>query len=286
MDPARARPAPRKSRPALYRRDVRCARTAVPSHGFRDVPLREGDLEFVTRDGLCPPARAVYTGSGIDLDYFTTTPAIRERAAGLRAELGVPENARVVLAIGRFVADKGYPEILEAAKILRAQMAEDVRFVLVAPTMTGEAGVVPDEAVTGAELERIVIRLGAQSDVRPFFALADVFVHASHREGVPRVVMEAAAMGTPIVASDIPGCREVVRHDYSALLFPPRDAAALAAGLANALGDQAAARHRAQRAMADVRAKFSQDAHSERLWERYRAGLDAAARSSARDSTS
>jgi glycosyltransferase involved in cell wall biosynthesis len=78
--------------------------------------------------------------------------------------------------------------------------------------------------------------------------------------------MEATAMGVPVVASDIPGCREVIRHGETGLLFAPRDAAALTGALRAALADPAAARARAEAALRDVRARFDQDALSERVW--------------------
>jgi glycosyltransferase involved in cell wall biosynthesis len=114
-----------------------------------------------------------------------------------------------------------------------------------------------------------VIRVADRRDARPFYAMADVLVHASHREGVPRVVMEAAAMGVPVVVSDIPGCREIVRPGETGVVFPARDPDALVSAIEGVLADPARARAFAARAAADVRTRFSQDAHSTRLWEVY-----------------
>ena len=112
----------------------------------------------------------------------------------------------------------------------------DARFLVL-----GEAD--PDKARrddAGASSERAgndVVFAGWREDVRDLLALMDVFVLASWREGIPRSAIEAAAMGTPLVLTDIRGCREVVRDGIEGLLVPPRDPAALTAAIERLLGD-------------------------------------------------
>jgi glycosyltransferase involved in cell wall biosynthesis len=85
--------------------------------------------------------------------------------------------------------------------------------------------------------------LGHRDDVDALYAAMDVFVLASHREGFPRAAMEATAMGVPVVATNVRGCRQVVEHDHTGLLVPVRDPAALARAIA-ALGDDPGRRAR------------------------------------------
>lgn len=226
------------------------------------------DRDYAVTDGLIAPERAVYAGSGIDLTYFMRTPALEREAAGLRTRLGVGPHTPVVLTVGRFVEDKGYRELIEAAVRLHAARP-DLRFVWVAPVITGESGTLDDDDIAAAGLAGIVHRIAHQDDVRPYYLMASLLAHATHREGVPRVLMEAAALGLPIVATDIPGCREVVRAEETALLVPPRAAAALERAIARALGDPSGAASRAAGAERDVRARFDQDMHSERIWTTY-----------------
>ena len=127
----------------------------------------------------------------------------------------------------------------------------------------------PDALIDRPELEGCVTLLRAHRDLRPLYAAADVLAHPSYREGVPRVLMEAAARNLPIVASDIPGCREVILHTVTGLLFPPRDAGALSEALATTLSDLDGARRRAEAAAEDVRKRFDQDEVTERIWEIY-----------------
>lgn len=226
------------------------------------------DREFVVGEGLIPADRARYTGTGIDLGYFARSASVDAAGADVRAALGIAPDAPVVLTVGRFVADKGYPELLQAAAAVH-RARPDVRFVWVAPLLTGETGTLSDDDIRAAGLADVVHRVPQQADVRPYYAAAALLVHASHREGVPRVLMEGAAMGVPIVATDIPGCREVVGDGETGRLVPVRAPAALAAAILEALADPAAAARRAAAAEADVRARFGQDAHSERIWSLY-----------------
>jgi glycosyltransferase involved in cell wall biosynthesis len=183
--------------------------------------------------------------------------------------LGIPPESIVLLTIGRFVADKGYRELAAAAAILLRQIPH-LRFIWVAPVFDGEDGVMPSSLREEYGIAHAVIQLSYQQDVTPLYHAADLLVHPSHREGVPRVLIEAAAVGLPIAASDIPGCREVVTHGVSGVLFRPNDATALANALRDVLADPATARVRAKVAAADVRARFDQDALTERIWRVYR----------------
>src|SRR5207302_9752259 len=101
------------------------------------------------------------------------------------------------------------------------------------------------------------------------YAAAYGLVQPSHREGVPRAVMEAAAMGLPIIASDIPGCREVITHAVTGLLFAPRDSQALLGAMREVLYDPRAARSRAQAAQDVIRRRFDQDKLTDKVWAVY-----------------
>lgn len=158
-------------------------------------------------------------GSGIDLDRFRPA-ALPARAPG---EI-------VFLLPARLLRDKGVVEYVEAARQLRAELP-GARFQLL-----GFADAANRTAVSRAELdawvgEGIVEYLGVADDVRPYMAAADCVVLPSYREGLPRVLLEAAAMGRPLVATDVPGCRQVVRNEVNGLLCRVADAQSLAAAM-------------------------------------------------------
>jgi glycosyltransferase involved in cell wall biosynthesis len=151
----------------------------------------------------------VVNGSGIDLDHFMPAP--------------LPETPSFLM-IARLLKDKGIREFAEAAKRLKSENP-DVPIALV-----GYLDPSPD-SITQAELDEL-IRAGIDfkgrvSDVRPAIADCSIYVLPSYREGTPRSVLEAMAMGRAIVTTDAPGCRETVVDGVNGFLVPPRDANAL-----------------------------------------------------------
>ncbi|MDT7878575.1 MAG: glycosyltransferase family 4 protein [Candidatus Caldarchaeales archaeon] len=173
-------------------------------------------------------------GEGIDLEAFSPSAVPPERQAALRSELGLGPDARVVLMVGRMLRHKGVLEFVEAARRVRAACPGAV-FVLVGPSDEGNPARIPSEKLQAWESEGAVRYLGMRGDVRDLMAVADVVVLPSYREGIPRVLIEAAAMGRPLVATDVPGCREVVRNGVNGLLVPARDAVALAEAIESLL---------------------------------------------------
>ena len=185
------------------------------------VQSRE-DFEFLRRWRISPRRRTFLLGNGIDLTRFDPDQISEEDRAQTRAEIGARENTVVVGMVGRLVAEKGYPELFEAARRL------DDRYLVVSvgPTDPDKRDGLPEEDVKRAA-EAGVLFLGMRDDVERLYRAMDLFVLPSHREGFPRAAMEAAAMGLPVVASDIRGCREVVVTGENGLLFPMADVAAL-----------------------------------------------------------
>jgi glycosyltransferase involved in cell wall biosynthesis len=174
-------------------------------------------------------------GEGVDLETFSPSAVPPERRAALRSELGLGPDARVVLMVGRMLRHKGVLEFVEAARRVRAACPGAV-FVLVGPSDEGNPARIPSEKLQAWGSEGAVRYLGVRGDVRDLMAVADVVVLPSYyREGIPRVLIEAAAMGRPLVATDVPGCREVVRDGVNGLLVPARDAVALAEAIESLL---------------------------------------------------
>src|SRR5262249_43873385 len=147
----------------------------------------------------------------------------------LRAEWGIGSDDIVVGAVGRLVWEKGYAEIFEAARLLRTRVPK-ARFVIAGPAEPGKADAVTATARAQAERDGVVL-LGYRADVEHVYAALDMYVLASYREGFPRSAMEAAAMGLPVVATNIRGCRQVVDDGLSGVLVPPKDGSALAAAI-------------------------------------------------------
>lgn len=171
------------------------------------------DRDYFRRAKIVPERQnvAILNGSGVDLQYFTPVP--------------LPERP-VFLLIARLLGDKGVREYAAAAAIIK-QEYRDVTFKIAGGFDENPAGVKPAELqawVKAGTLEH----LGRLEDVRPALADCSVFVLPSYREGTPRAVLEAMAMGRPIITTDAPGCRETVQDGVNGFLVSVRDIQKLA----------------------------------------------------------
>lgn len=199
----------------LYRLALRISSVAI----FQNPD----DRDFFRRRRILPRATptALVNGSGIDLSLFPVAP------------LG---EAPVFLMIARLLGDKGVREYGAAAARLKARHP-NARFRLV-----GWLDDSPD-AIAQAELDAMIAGgvefLGKLEDVRPALADANVYVLPSYREGTPRSVLEAMAMGRPVVTTDAPGCRQTVEHGVNGFLVPPREEAGLEAAMERFIAEPA-----------------------------------------------
>ncbi|MFC0397853.1 glycosyltransferase family 4 protein [Paraburkholderia rhizosphaerae] len=195
---------------------------------------RDDEAAFIDQKLLVYPERArLLHGEGVDLVQFAPAP-LPERSS---------RAAFVFVLIGRLLWDKGIGEYVEAARQLRKRYPS-ARFQLLGPLGVDNPSALSRADVDAWQQEGIVEYLGEAHDVRPIIAAADCVVLPSYREGVPRTLMEAAAMSRPIVATDVPGCREVVEHNVNGLLCEVRSVESLAAQLARML-DMSDAQRRA-----------------------------------------
>lgn len=176
---------------------------------------RDDQAAFLDARLLVHPERArLLHGEGVDLEHFAYTPPPRT------------QNFTFVL-IGRLLWDKGVGEYVEAARVLRARYPH-ARFQLLGPAGVDNPSAIALEAVQAWQREGVIEYLGEAHDVRSHISNADCVVLPSYREGVPRTLMEASAMGRPIVATDVPGCRDVVTDGVTGLLCEARHASHLA----------------------------------------------------------
>jgi glycosyltransferase involved in cell wall biosynthesis len=151
-------------------------------------------------------------GSGVDLSRFV--PTDNKRGS---------EDAPIFLLIARLLWDKGVGEFVEAARLIRAHHPS-VRFQLLGFLDVANPSAVSRLAVETWVAEGVIEYLGTTDDVRPFIGMADCVVLPSfYREGVPRSLLEAAAMGKPVITTDATGCRDTVDDGLTGFLCRPRD---------------------------------------------------------------
>ncbi len=183
---------------------------------------------FEDRIGVDPRRIAVIRGSGVDIAEFHPAEP--------------PAGTPVAVCVSRLLWDKGIGELVEAARLLRNRRV-DIRIRLVGPVDDNPASIAQAQ-LDDWRAEGIVELAGASGDIAGEYSRAHIAVLPSYREGLPKSLLEAAACGLPLVATDVPGCREICRDDETGLLVPAKDAAALADALARLAGD------------ADLRARY------------------------------
>jgi glycosyltransferase involved in cell wall biosynthesis len=196
------------------------------------------DIPVAIRERICAPDRIRLIGNGIDLAVFDPASQTVARRRATRAALGLAGGHKVVGTVARFVAEKGYRELLRAAQIIREQVPS-ARFLFIGPVEPQKRDALDPGIINEMGLDDVVQFLGHRTDVADLYAVMDVLALPSYREGFPRAPMEAAAMGVPTVATDIRGCRQAVDDGVTGRLVPPRDADALAAALLELLRDDA-----------------------------------------------
>lgn len=178
------------------------------------------DREYIVNEGISykPDRGLVVNGSGVPLERY---------------QYAAPSGGHSFLMIARLVREKGVIEYLQAARLVHEQYPE-VRISLLGWRDEGVA------SVPEAEFRELLVSGGVKlldrtNDVRPFLRNCGVYVLPSYREGMPRTVLEAMAIGRPVITTDVPGCRQTVAEGETGWLVEPRSATALAAAMMEAL---------------------------------------------------
>ena len=190
----------------------------------------DDQMQFIERGLIRVEKTNLVPGSGINLNKFQVAPLPCMQESHLRVE----ERRFVFLLVARLLRDKGVIEYVEAARQLKPlyPLAE---FALLGSRDLENPNAVSDKLFNSWLSDGLVSYWGISSDVRIELALADCVVLPSYREGTPRSLLEAAAMGRPLIATDVPGCREVVHSGLNGLLCDPRDPKSLATQMENIL---------------------------------------------------
>ncbi|MCL2657536.1 MAG: glycosyltransferase family 4 protein [Betaproteobacteria bacterium] len=220
---------------ALYRRALVGTRVIFQNADNRDTLAALGALRRAEVE--------VIPGDGVDTVKF--------------APLATQRFGATVLMMGRLLWSKGVGVFVDAARIVR-QRRPDARFLLAGAPDPGNPESIDPAILAQWRQEGTVEWLGQRSDVLALQQSADIAVLASTQgEGMPRALLEAAACGKPMVATDVPGSRELVRDGENGRLVPPGDAQALAQAILGLLDDPQTAQRMGRVARMDVEAEFS-----------------------------
>ncbi len=224
--------------------------------GSRVIVQNPDDARLLQEDlGVPAEELRLIRGAGVDLEKFQPWPE--------------PSGTPVVMLPSRLLWDKGVGEFVEAARRLRADGVQ-ARFVLVGAPDPANPAAVPRADLDQWQEEGVIEWWGHRKEMATVLAQAHLVCLPSYREGLPKVLIEAAACGRAIVTCDVPGCREVVAHDENGLLVPSRDAAALADAIRTLLEDPARRRRLGEAGRARAERLFGQQRVNEETLAIYR----------------
>jgi len=186
---------------------------------------RDDRRQFVAAKVVAESKTMIIPGSGIPTDRYAPEQVPGSARAALRDELGIGSGETLVTMVSRVIRTKGVLEFMAAAEAVRRRHP-NTRFLLVGPSDDESL-----ERLTASEVDKLKAAVtwpGPRRDIPAVLAISDVFVLPSaYREGIPRVLLEAASMELPIVTTDSPGCNEVVEDGLNGFLVRARDAGAL-----------------------------------------------------------
>ncbi len=220
--------------------------------------------EAARRDRICRSEKLALLGETVS-EGITVAPRSKNpahRVSCLREKAGIPDDTVVIGFVGRLTKDKGIADLVASFKILRSQ-GLPVHLLLIGDFEPGDP--VDDATASWIRSGPAVHWLGYVTNAQPYYEIMDVFVFPTHREGLGRVLLEAAAAGKPVVSTRTTGVVDVVQDGTTGILVPPGDPRALAHATATVVQDPELARRMGSCARALVEQHFDNTVYLERL---------------------
>lgn len=221
-------------------------------------PDSHGNLKFCRSEGLYPPEKSsvVHHGSasGVSLEKYEIARRDEFRSE-IRKNRNIPEEAYVYGFVGRINRDKGINELLAAAKQLLAEQKDSYVMLIGAEEKTETLDA---ELLAWARKEERIVFCGTTNEVPKFMAAMDCYVMPSYREGFGLTVVEAGAMGLPVICTDIPGPTDAIHDGQNGLIVPKKDAQALARAMQTLYDDPALGKKLGENGRKNVEENYDQ----------------------------
>lgn len=228
------------------------------------------DVELAERYKICDSRkiRLLNYGIGVNLDRFDRSKVAADTTRMKQEELGIKNGSPVVGFVGRLVAEKGLRELFAAIRIV-ARLISEVQLLCVGPVdaQKGDA-ITPQVAAEYGIYERCIFA-GMRTDLPELYTLMNVVILPSHREGFGLVLAEAAAMGIPVIATNISGCRHAVEEGRNGLLVSVGDVKGLAEAIVTILKDPLKSRRMGSEGQVLARERFDQQLAFRRIQQEY-----------------
>ncbi len=188
-------------------------------------PNSKGLDNFVRKEGFTKAEKLHVIGdgssNGINIEHFNPTLFTKEQNEALRSSLNIPTSERVLVYLGRIVNDKGIHELIDAFVNISKEF-ENVT-LLIGGDYERDLDPISPKTEKILNTHPKIKLLGWLKDVRPYLAISEAMIFPSYREGFPNVVMQAGAMGIPVIATDINGCNEIIVDGVNGYIVPPKD---------------------------------------------------------------
>ncbi len=234
-----------KGRKALIIRYIVTAlyRLALGKRNLKIICQNPDDQETISQVAGLPPGKTtLIPGSGIDLSVYTQKP--------------IPQGDAVVIMAARLLKDKGVYEFVDAARLLK-QRGINAQFWLAGEPDAGNPNSIKETEIIAWRDEKILEPLGYREDIANLFSQSSIVVLPSYREGLPKVLIEAAACARAIVTTDVPGCRDSIEPGKSGLLVPVKNSTALADAIQHLIDNPQLCRSMGQAGRALAERKFA-----------------------------
>jgi glycosyltransferase involved in cell wall biosynthesis len=220
-------------------------RLTLNSQNTKLIIQNPDDFEFLVTSGLVKPDNVtLIKGSGVDTCEFVPAPE--------------HEGEPIILLVSRMLWDKGVKEFVDSAKLL-VEGGTRARFVLIGRNDPANPTSIPTSTLESWQNQNYVEWWGYREDIPAVLQKSHVVCLPSYREGLPKVLIEAAACGRPIVTTDTPGCREIVRDGENGFCVPIRDANALAKAIRRLIDDPVLRKKMGERGREIALKEFSVD---------------------------
>lgn len=234
----------------------------VTARFFTDLIFTQSaeDYSLAMKNNFLPADRIFCIGNGVDLKRFKPEQ-LRINKDDYKSSLGIDSKDQIITFIGRIVEEKGILELIEAFQVVKGKVP-GTKLLVIGDNLAGERDTITKGNVVNLishyKIEKDIIFTGYRYDIPELLFISDVFVLPSHREGMPRSIIEAMAMGKPVVATNIRGCREEVIHGETGYLVPVMEVNILAEKLVLLLEDEDLRIKMGQKGMSRAQKEFDE----------------------------
>lgn len=234
----------------------------------RAFSVNREDTVKLLKMGIYSPEKLTYLPLGIDLEKFNPARFSEEFCREKKKGLAIPLDAKVIGIVARFVREKGYLELFDAFDRVLQKFPGAV-LIMIGAKEPAKSDRIDPSIVLSSRIGKNVRFLGERINVEEFYAIMDVFVLPTYREGLGISILEASAMERPVVATAIRGCREAAEDGKTAILVPPRNVARLVEAIEELFLNPEKAKALGKAGRQKAAQEFNQEVIFETLMEEY-----------------